>query len=100
MRAFLMSYLEAIIFGLVQGISEFLPISSTAHLIMTERLLGYSFPGLTFEIFLHLASILGVIIYFRRDIAVILKGSYLFLIGGNRRDEDRVQFRFLLLLFS
>ncbi len=59
-----MNYIEAVILGAVQGISEFLPISSTAHIILVEKVLGLSFPGLTLEVFLHLASILAVIYYF------------------------------------
>ncbi len=51
-----MHLIEALIFGIVQGISEFLPISSTAHIIIVELLLGYNFPGLAFEINLHIQT--------------------------------------------
>ena len=40
-----MSYIEAIIFGIVQGLTEFLPVSSTAHIVLTEIILGYDFLG-------------------------------------------------------
>jgi undecaprenyl-diphosphatase len=91
-----MSLIEAIIFGIVQGITEFLPISSTAHIIITQMLLGYSFPGFGFEIFLHLASILAVIIYFRKDLVEVIVGSFSFF--GNRSKENRVQFLFGLYI--
>ncbi len=71
-----MSILEAIIFGIVQGISEFLPISSTAHIVITQILLGYQFPGFGFEIFLHIASLLAVVIYYRKDLVTIITGFF------------------------
>ncbi|QGU00836.1 Undecaprenyl-diphosphatase [Candidatus Syntrophocurvum alkaliphilum] len=87
-----MTYIEAIIFGIVQGITEFLPISSTAHIIITEHLLGYHFPGLTFEIYLHLASVLAVIIYFRKDLINVVTGFFAYLI--NKSANHRTQFMF------
>lgn len=70
-----MTFWEAIILGLVQGLTEFLPISSTAHIIIASHLLDLSFPGLVMEIFLHIASALAVIIYFRADLWRVLFGS-------------------------
>ncbi len=87
-----MSYLEAIIFGIVQGITEFLPISSTAHIVITAQLLGHSFPGLSFEIFLHQASVLAVILYFRKELMDLVLGFFRFI--KTRRPEDRVHFMF------
>lgn len=74
-----MSFWEAIILGLVQGISEFLPISSTAHIIVASHLMGLRFPGLSMEIFLHLASVLAVILYFRQDLVRLASGALVFL---------------------
>ncbi|MCC5834430.1 MAG: hypothetical protein JJU20_06835 [Opitutales bacterium] len=74
-----MSIWEAIILGLVQGLTEFLPISSTAHIIIASHLLGIHFPGLVLEIFLHIASALAVIIYFRADLWRIVFGSIYYL---------------------
>lgn len=87
-----MSYLEAIIFGIVQGLTEFLPISSTAHIIITSYLLNLDFPGLSFEIFLHQASVLAVVFYFRKDLLEIILGFLRFL--QLRRPEDRGSFLF------
>ncbi|WP_308215321.1 undecaprenyl-diphosphate phosphatase [Sinobaca sp. H24] len=59
-----MTIIEALIFGIVQGIAEFLPISSTAHIVIAQMLFGYTFPGLSFEIILHLGSVAAVILFF------------------------------------
>lgn len=87
-----MTFLEAIIFGIVQGITEFLPISSSAHIVILQLLFGYTFTGLSFEVFLHLASVIAVIIYFRRDLWVIIKGFFLFLFKKDQ--ESRTPFYF------
>ncbi len=87
-----MSLFEAIIFGIVQGISEFLPISSTAHIIITELLFGYNFPGLAYEIFLHIASVFAVILYFRRDLWSVIRGFFSYFI--EKSDVNKIQFMF------
>ena len=87
-----MSLFEAIIFGIVQGISEFLPISSTAHIIITELLFGYNFPGLAYEIFLHIASVFAVIIYFRRELWSVIRGFFSYFI--EKSDINKMHFMF------
>lgn len=87
-----MSIIEAIIFGIVQGLTEFLPISSTAHIVITQLILGTSFPGLTFEIFLHMASIIAVIIYFRKDLLSVIIGFVSYF--KTRSEKNRIQFFF------
>ena len=57
----------AIFLGLLQGITEFLPISSSGHLALVEFFLGIEEAGLAFDVALHLGTLLGVLIYFRRD---------------------------------
>lgn len=91
-----MTYIEAIIFGVVQGITEALPISSTAHIVITELILGYHFPGLAFEIFLHQASALAVILYYRRDLAQVISGFLSYLRDKNHM--HRIQFFFGLYI--
>lgn len=70
-----MSLIEAILFGLIQGITEFVPISSSAHMVILGYALKIRTPGLTFEIFLHFASLLAVLVYFRRDLWQLALGS-------------------------
>ena len=60
--------LRAILLGIVQGITEFLPISSSAHLSIVPRLLGYSTPTLAFEVLLHFGTLAAVAAYFARDL--------------------------------
>jgi len=90
------SYIEAIIFGIIQGITEFLPVSSTAHLVITELILGYDFPGLGFEIYLHLASALAVIIYFRKDLYDIMNGFFNYY--NHKTTENKISFYFGLYI--
>lgn len=59
-----MSFLEALILGLVQGLTEFLPVSSSGHLVLTQKLLGVDDKGVTFEILVHFGTLLSVLIYF------------------------------------
>ena len=62
-----MTILQAIILGLVQGLGEFLPISSSAHLVLVPWFFGWADPGLTFDIALHLGTLFAVVIYFWKD---------------------------------
>lgn len=68
-----MSYLEAIILALVQGLTEFLPISSSGHLILAPRFFGWSDQGPAFDIAVHLGSLLAVCFYFRDEILDIIR---------------------------
>ncbi|MDO8690211.1 MAG: undecaprenyl-diphosphatase UppP [Dehalococcoidia bacterium] len=61
-----MGPVEAIVLGLVQGATEFFPISSSAHLVIVPWLMGWQDPGLTFDIGLHLGTLLAVVAYFWR----------------------------------
>ena len=63
-----MNNLHALILGTVQGLTEVLPISSSAHLIIIPKLLGWAESGLTFDVALHLGSLIALSLYFWRDI--------------------------------
>jgi undecaprenyl-diphosphatase len=67
-----MTVLQAIVLGLVQGITEFLPISSTAHLRIVPALLGWPDPGAAYSAVIQLGTVAAVIIYFAKDLARIL----------------------------
>jgi len=62
-----MPLIQAIVLGIVQGLTEFLPISSTAHLILIPWLLGWKDPGLAFDVALHVGTLAAILIYFFRD---------------------------------
>lgn len=69
-----MSWWEALILGIVQGVTEFFPVSSSGHLVMTEQLLGLELPGLGFEVAVHVATLLSVVAVYRARIGVLLRG--------------------------
>jgi undecaprenyl-diphosphatase len=69
-----MSALQSIVLGLVQGLSEFLPISSSGHLILVPLVTGWADQGLTFDVAVHLGSLGAVLLYFRNDLFDMLKG--------------------------
>ena len=62
-----MTVFQAIVLGAIQGLSEFLPISSSAHLYLSRRLLGWPEPGLAFDVALHLGTLAAVLTYFRAE---------------------------------
>jgi undecaprenyl-diphosphatase len=68
------TFLGAALLGVVQGVTEFLPVSSTAHLLLTERLLGHSDPGGVFTVMIQLGSILAVMWIYRTKLAALLSG--------------------------
>jgi undecaprenyl-diphosphatase len=70
-----MTLLQAVVYGLVQGFGEFLPISSSAHLVLVPWFFGWSDPGLTFDIALHVGTLIAVVTYFWKDWwRLIIKG--------------------------
>jgi undecaprenyl-diphosphatase len=62
-----MDIIQAIVLGLVQGLGEFLPISSSAHLVLIPWLMNWAYSGLTFDIALHVGTLIAVVIYFWKD---------------------------------
>jgi undecaprenyl-diphosphatase len=73
-----LSIVNAIILGIIQGLTEFLPVSSSGHLVIAEHLLpGWQQTGgIVFEILLHLATLLAVIIFFRKDLMLLIQSLY------------------------
>lgn len=67
-----MTVLEALVLGIVQGVTEFLPISSSGHLVLVPWLFGWSEPGLAYSAFLHWGTLLAVLAFFRHDLYRIL----------------------------
>ena len=67
---------QAVLLGLVQGLTEFLPISSSAHLVLGQSLLGIEPPGLTLEIALHLGTLAAVVVVFARDLNELLQAGW------------------------
>jgi undecaprenyl-diphosphatase len=61
--------------GAVQGLTEFIPISSSGHLVVVPDLFGWDQPGLSFDVLLHLASLLALLVYFSGDLLDLARGS-------------------------
>lgn len=78
-----MDTIAALILGIIQGLTEFLPVSSSGHLVLAQKLLpGFEQPGILFDVFLHLGTLFAVFYYFRTKI-FSLSGNYIkFLIIG------------------
>ena len=70
-----MDFVQILILSIIQGITEFLPISSQSHLILTSKLLGMSDQGLSFDIALHAGSLLAILIYYRKEVTKIMSIS-------------------------
>ncbi len=70
-----MTILKAILLGILQGATEFLPVSSSGHLFLAEKLLGLRESELAFDILLHLGTLLAVLLFLRREVAEVL-GSF------------------------
>lgn len=68
-----MTIFDAVLLGLVQALGEFLPISSSAHLVLLPYLRGQAYQGLAFDVMLHAATLLAVLIYFSKDWFVLIK---------------------------
>src|ERR1700733_2822045 len=88
---------QAVVLAIVQALTEFLPISSTAHLVLIPWLFGWKDPGLTFDVALHAGTLLAVILYFFRDWIQIIGQAFGLNIG---RDQDLKQNRTLLWLLA
>ena len=68
-----MHWLQAFILGIIQGLTEFLPISSSGHLVLAQHLLGMRTPGLLLEVVLHMGTLVAILIYFYNDIKQLLQ---------------------------
>jgi undecaprenyl-diphosphatase len=82
-----MTIFQAIIYGIVQGLTEFLPISSTAHLILLPWALGWPDPGLSFDVALHLGTLVALLIYFWTEWLALI-GSAFGIVQGRTQSPD------------
>ncbi|MCP4703558.1 MAG: undecaprenyl-diphosphate phosphatase, partial [candidate division Zixibacteria bacterium] len=71
-----MSYFEAILLGVIQGLTEILPISSSGHLVLTEHILQLKQPGILFELMVHFGTLLSVLVYFHKKIFGMIKSVF------------------------
>ena len=70
-----MTTIEIVVLAIVQGLTEFLPISSSGHLVLVPFLVDWTDQGLAFDVAVHFGSLLAVVVFFREDIAGLLRGA-------------------------
>lgn len=85
-----MDIVHIIVLALVQGLTEFLPISSSAHLILVPLFADWPDQGLAFDVALHLGSLIAVIIYFRKDLIVMTQSWFASLLGKGLNTEAKL----------
>jgi undecaprenyl-diphosphatase len=89
--------IQLIILALIQGITEFLPVSSSAHLILVPLLTGWQDQGLAIDVAAHFGSLLAVIVYFRKDISRILFAGLNSIVSQNTSESDSKLFWYLVI---
>jgi undecaprenyl-diphosphatase len=92
-------FVRATVLALLQGFTEFLPVSSSAHLILPAALLGWKDQGLAFDVAVHLGTLFAVVLYFRRDLLAIARGMLLQLTQGTTSDDSRLGWQLLVATF-
>jgi undecaprenyl-diphosphatase len=84
-----LSTVEVIILAILQGLTEFLPISSSAHLILPSAILGWQDQGIAFDVAVHVGTLLAIILYFRQDISRLIVG-WLQSLGGRHSTDSKL----------
>ncbi|WP_106402848.1 undecaprenyl-diphosphate phosphatase [Actinocorallia populi] len=95
-----MSWFEAVVLGLLQGLTEFLPISSSAHLRVFSALAGWDDPGAAFTAVTQLGTEAAVLIYFRKDIAAIVRAWTLSLVKKEHRGDPNARMGWFVIAGS
>ncbi len=85
-----MDPLQAIILAIVQGLSEFLPISSSGHLVLVPHLLGWPDQGLAFDVSVHVGTLFAVVAYFRRELLAMIRAWFGSLAGRGLTQDARL----------
>jgi len=88
-----MTVLEATLLGLVQGATEFLPVSSSGHLVIAQTLLGVREPGVVFDVAVHVATLVSILVFYRTRVSDLA-------VDAVRRDPDALRYLGLILVAS
>ena len=91
-----MSHFEAFALALIQGLTEFLPISSSAHLILPSAILGWADQGLAFDVAVHVGTLAAVIGYFRKEVVALLRAWLGSIFKGRRCGEAKLAWMIVL----
>lgn len=89
-----MTLVQVVVLAVIQGLTEFLPVSSSAHLILGSKAFGWPDQGLVFDVATHLGTLLAVFVYFRRELAAMLRACLI----APRDEPDREHRRMALYL--
>src|SRR5919107_4004623 len=92
-----MTVFQAVVLGLVQGLAEFLPISSSAHLVLTPWIFGWSDPGLAFDVVLHVGTLAAVLWFFRAEWVRIAAAGLRVIVQRSARTAEEKRAVFLLI---
>ncbi|PID29942.1 MAG: hypothetical protein CSB55_00760 [Candidatus Cloacimonadota bacterium] len=90
-----MLLLKSILLGIIQGLTEFLPVSSSGHLVLAGHFFNFEMPGLTYEVAVHLGSLIAVLIFFREHIFRLIKAVFLF--KDESLKSERLQVVYLIV---
>lgn len=82
--------------GLLQGLTEPIPISSSGHLVLAQEFLGLKIEGLSFEVLMNFASLLAVLLIYKKELVALTSGSWQYI--RHRKSENRAEFRFVVYL--
>lgn len=86
--------MHAFILALIQGLTEFLPVSSSAHLLLPKEVLGWPDQGLAFDVAVHVGTLVAVMFYFRRDLVQIVSGMF----AGGEQQRSSLHLVYCLVL--
>lgn len=89
-----MDWLQTIVLAMIQGLTEFLPVSSSAHLILPSEMLGWEDQGLAFDVAVHIGTLFAVVWYYRQSLGAMANGA----LGGLRTRQLNPDLRLALLI--
>jgi undecaprenyl-diphosphatase len=92
-----LTILQAIVLGVLQGLAEFLPISSSAHLALTPWMLGWDSPGLAFDVALHIGTLAAVLWFFRDQWATLVRAAWRMVLTRRIETDEERRVLFLIL---
>lgn len=91
-----MTWLQTIVLAIVQGLTEFLPVSSSGHLLLVPAVFGWTDQGLTFDVAVHFGSLLAVAVYFRNDLRALISGGAGLLSASAASPQSRLALSILI----
>jgi undecaprenyl-diphosphatase len=93
-----MNIFQSIVLGLIQGLTEFLPISSSGHLVLGSKIFGLTSENIIFEVFLHYATFMAVLVFFFHEVVDLIRSPIKVILKSSHIDRDLANSRYLLLI--